>query len=381
MVCYRRFGHNEADEPAFTQPRMYELIDAHRSVRKLYTETLVNRGDLSLERGGGRARRLPGPARPRAFEETHASAAPEPRGQRRRAPRRSRPRRRRAWTARRRSSGSSNALVTLARGLPRATRSSSGSCTAGGTEFDSGSRRLGARRGVRVRLARCSRARRCASPARTRGAGTFSQRHGVLVDTRPSRSTCQLAHLSADQAPFMLYDSVLSEYAALGLRVRLLGRGSPGLGRLGGAVRRLHERRADHHRPVHRRGRGQVGPDLRARRCSSPTASRARARSTRARGIERFLALCAEDNLRVVYPSTAAQYFHVLRRQVAGARPQAARLLHAEALPAHGPGTGPASTSSPRARSTRRSTTRRATLDAGARATRAAVHAARSATS
>ncbi len=48
MVCYRRFGHNEADEPAFTQPKMYELIRAHRSVRKLYTETLVNRGDLSL---------------------------------------------------------------------------------------------------------------------------------------------------------------------------------------------------------------------------------------------------------------------------------------------------------------------------------------------
>ena len=48
MVCYRRYGHNEGDEPAFTQPRMYELIRAHRSVRKLYTETLVNRGDLTL---------------------------------------------------------------------------------------------------------------------------------------------------------------------------------------------------------------------------------------------------------------------------------------------------------------------------------------------
>ncbi|MDQ1534015.1 MAG: multifunctional 2-oxoglutarate metabolism enzyme, partial [Actinomycetota bacterium] len=49
LVCYRRYGHNEGDEPAFTQPRMYELIDARRSVRKLYTETLVNRGDLTLE--------------------------------------------------------------------------------------------------------------------------------------------------------------------------------------------------------------------------------------------------------------------------------------------------------------------------------------------
>ena len=49
MVCYRRYGHNEGDEPAFTQPRMYEVIGQRRSVRKLYTETLVNRGDLTLE--------------------------------------------------------------------------------------------------------------------------------------------------------------------------------------------------------------------------------------------------------------------------------------------------------------------------------------------
>ena len=49
MVCYRRYGHNESDEPAFTQPRMYEVIGKRRSVRKLYTELLVNRGDLTLE--------------------------------------------------------------------------------------------------------------------------------------------------------------------------------------------------------------------------------------------------------------------------------------------------------------------------------------------
>jgi len=49
MVCYRRHGHNEGDEPAFTQPRMYAAIDAKRSVRKLYSETLVNRGDIGIE--------------------------------------------------------------------------------------------------------------------------------------------------------------------------------------------------------------------------------------------------------------------------------------------------------------------------------------------
>ncbi|MDQ4024462.1 MAG: multifunctional oxoglutarate decarboxylase/oxoglutarate dehydrogenase thiamine pyrophosphate-binding subunit/dihydrolipoyllysine-residue succinyltransferase subunit, partial [Actinomycetota bacterium] len=49
LVCYRRYGHNEADEPAFTQPLMYSKIDERRSVRKLYTEALLNRGELSVE--------------------------------------------------------------------------------------------------------------------------------------------------------------------------------------------------------------------------------------------------------------------------------------------------------------------------------------------
>ncbi len=49
LVCYRRHGHNEGDDPSYTQPRMYALIDAMRSVRKLYTESLVRRGDITLE--------------------------------------------------------------------------------------------------------------------------------------------------------------------------------------------------------------------------------------------------------------------------------------------------------------------------------------------
>src|SRR5215210_354161 len=49
LVCYRRFGHNEGDDPSYTQPLMYKKIEARRSVRKQYTESLVNRGDLTLE--------------------------------------------------------------------------------------------------------------------------------------------------------------------------------------------------------------------------------------------------------------------------------------------------------------------------------------------
>ena len=49
MVCYRRRGHSEVDEPSFTQPLMYDTIDKKRSVRKIYTENLIGRGDISVE--------------------------------------------------------------------------------------------------------------------------------------------------------------------------------------------------------------------------------------------------------------------------------------------------------------------------------------------
>ena len=49
LICYRRRGHNEGDDPSFTQPLMYDTIEAKKSVRKLYTEALVGRGDITLE--------------------------------------------------------------------------------------------------------------------------------------------------------------------------------------------------------------------------------------------------------------------------------------------------------------------------------------------
>jgi len=49
LVCYRRRGHNEADDPSLTQPLMYEIIDQKRSTRKLYTEALIGRGDISSD--------------------------------------------------------------------------------------------------------------------------------------------------------------------------------------------------------------------------------------------------------------------------------------------------------------------------------------------
>ncbi len=70
MVCYRRRGHNEADNPSFTQPLMYDLIDAKRSVRKLYTEALIGRGDITIDEAEQALRDYQQELE-RAFTETH----------------------------------------------------------------------------------------------------------------------------------------------------------------------------------------------------------------------------------------------------------------------------------------------------------------------
>ena len=83
MVCYRRRGHNEGDDPSMTQPLMYNLIEAKRSVRKLYTESLIGRGDISVEEAEQALRDYQGQLE-RVFTETReAIAAVAGRGHRR----------------------------------------------------------------------------------------------------------------------------------------------------------------------------------------------------------------------------------------------------------------------------------------------------------
>ena len=67
--------------------------------------------------------------------------------------------------------------------------------------------------------------------------GTFTQRHAVLIDRQTGDEYTPLSHLDPGQAPFHIYDSLLSEYAAVGFRVRLLGRAPRSARRVGGAVR------------------------------------------------------------------------------------------------------------------------------------------------
>ncbi|MDP8937730.1 MAG: multifunctional oxoglutarate decarboxylase/oxoglutarate dehydrogenase thiamine pyrophosphate-binding subunit/dihydrolipoyllysine-residue succinyltransferase subunit, partial [Actinomycetota bacterium] len=219
MVCYRRHGHNEGDDPSYTQPLMYRAIEGHRSVRKLYTETLVRRGDIGVEE----AERALDDFIARmqtAFEETRQSAPPATRPE---------------------TEGPALVLPPLETGVDRAVLDqvvdAMHSPPAGFTVHPKLARQLEARRrlwadgqvdwslaeslafgsllleGTDIRLSGQDSRR-----------GTFSQRHSVLVDAETGGEWTPLAHLDdhgvqatqAGQAKFWVYDSMLSEYAALG---------------------------------------------------------------------------------------------------------------------------------------------------------------------
>jgi multifunctional 2-oxoglutarate metabolism enzyme len=325
MICYRRYGHNEADEPAFTQPRMYELIEQHPSPRTGYTETLVRRGDMTLEDaetvGEDLKTRLD-----TAFSETHRSAPPD-------ANQASTPD---APSEPRIAVPHADPSARIATGVDRwALARVVDGITSRPDGFS-----------VHPKLERILQAHKVAfdkdevdwslsetlafgslllegTPVRLAGQdtrrGTFSQRHGVLVDQRTEEEYVPLAHLAPDQGPFMLYDSVLSEYAALAFEygysvdypdALVLWEAQFGDFVNGAQIvldQFLSSAEDKWSQP------SSVGLLLpHGFEGQGPEHSSAR--------IERFLALCAEDNIRVVYPSTAAQYFHVLRRQALATR-------------------------------------------------------------
>ena len=309
MVCYRKYGHNEGDEPAFTQPKMYELIRARRSIRKLYTETLVNRGDLTPVEAEAALddfhARLD-----HAFDETHESGPPtipvhivvadevEAAVDTGVAPERLRhivdalvtwpddfsvnPKLEKILRARETEFSADRVDWALAESLA----------------FGS----LGLE-GIPVRLAGQDTRR-----------GTFSQRHSVLVDAITEAEFCPLRHVAIDQAPIAIFDSVLSEYAALGFEygysIADAGAWIGWEAQFGDFVNgaqiivdqfivAAEDKWGQQSRLTLLLPHGFEG--------QGPEHSSAR--------IERFLALCAGNNLRVCYPTTAAQYFHVLRRQ------------------------------------------------------------------
>ena len=313
MVCYRRFGHNEADEPSYTQPIMYGRIQSRRSVRKLYTETLVKRGDITIDEAE-RALEDFSARLQVALDETRQSAAPKP--------------------TRLVNAPTTEVLPSPPTGVGRDVldriASALHSAPEGFTVHPKLARQLEARaklygggevdwalgeamafgslllEGGDVRLAGQDTRR-----------GTFSHRHAVLVDYETGAEHVPLAALAPPgrQGRFFVYDSLLSEYAALGFEYgysvvhkdalvaweaqfgdfvngaqiiidQFIVAAEDKWGQTSGLTLLL---------PHGYEGQG-------------PEHSSAR--------LERFLTLSAEDNIQVVNVTTAAQYFHLLRRQV-----------------------------------------------------------------
>ncbi len=312
MICYRRHGHNEGDDPSYTQPLMYKRIEARRSVRKLYTESLVKRGDITLEECERALDDFQSKLQV-ALDHTRESAPPENAVAKSPPPPAGVLPHVETAVPRPVVDQVMTALMTVPDGFtihPKLAKQfetrhqmfEQGEVDWGFAEAIAlGSLLL---EGTPVRIAGQDSRR-----------GTFSHRHSTLVDYETGGEYLPLANLSPDQGKFFIYDSLLSEYAALGFEYgysvmhkdalvcweaqfgdfvngaqiildQYLVAAEDKWGQTSGLVLLL---------PHGYEGQG-------------PEHSSAR--------IERFLTLCAEDNIQLCNASTSAQYFHLLRRQM-----------------------------------------------------------------
>jgi multifunctional 2-oxoglutarate metabolism enzyme len=321
LVCYRRRGHNEADNPSFTQPLMYDLIDAKRSTRKLYTEALIGRGDITMEEAEQALRDYQQQLE-RAFTETRDAThrpAPEP-GAVTRAEPAPVPIDHRAVPTAISEEAIKQIIETQInppegftihpRLLPQLQRRAA---MVSDDAIDWATGELLAFGGVlidghTVRLVGQDTRR-----------GTFGQRHAVLVDRHTGGEYTPLRRFNSVGARFHVYDSLLSEFAAMGFeygysvaRPEALVCWEAQFGDfVNGAQTILDEFISSGEQKWGQRssvvlllphGYEGQGPDHSSAR------------------IERFLSLCAQDNMTVSMPSTPANYFHLLRWQALSGR-------------------------------------------------------------
>ena len=178
-----------------------------------------------------------------------------------------------------------------------------------------GRHRVGAGRGARVRVARHRGRERAPHRAGRRARHVRPPQRGAARPDDRRRRTRRSPTCPTRTAPSRSTTAPLSETAVLGFEYGFTVAAPDALDAVGGAVRRLRERRAARSSTSSSSPTARSGGTTRGSSCCCRTATRAAARSTRAARLERFLQLCAEGNMTVAYPSTPAQYFHLLRRQ------------------------------------------------------------------
>jgi 2-oxoglutarate dehydrogenase E1 component len=320
LVGYRRWGHNEGDEPSYTQPLMYKVIDAHPSVRELYARALIELGIVTGEDADRLLREVQERMRA-AHDELKASLGPG--GRRRREGRIGR-----GADAQVETAVSTDLLHELDEQLvavpegftihPKLVKPLERRRAAldeeGGIDWAQAESLAFATLlldGTPIRLTGQDTER-----------GTFSHRHLVLHDYETGEKYAPIEHLPGAKAAFHVYNSPLSETGALGFEYgysvacpRALVLWEAQFGDFVNSAQVIVDqfivsglsKWGESSRLTLLLPHGYEG--------NGPEHSSAR--------LERFMQLAAQENVRIVNCSTAAQYFHVLRRQA----------LHAKARP------------------------------------------------
>ena len=323
LVCYRRRGHNEADDPSLTQPLMYGIIDTKRSVRKHYTESLMGRGDISLEEAEGALKHFQEQLE-RVFQETRSkdeSTAFNDRdtdiletGQRDlelQAPAASVPTaiaQEQIDTVIASQLTMPDEFVVHPRLAPQLQRRAQ---MVADDAIDWG---MGEALAVGSLLMEGRTVRLAGQDSRR---GTFGHRHMVIVDKETGWQYKPLKQCYRNGGKLYVYDSLLSEYAAMGFeygysvaRPDALVMWEAQFGDFAdGAQTIIDEFISSGEQKWGQRsavtlllphGYEGQGPDHSSAR------------------VERFLQMCAQDNMTVAMPSTPASFFHLLRWQVLG---------------------------------------------------------------
>jgi 2-oxoglutarate dehydrogenase E1 component len=319
MYCYRRHGHNEGDEPSFTQPVLYRAIEKRKSVRDSYLDRLLESGGLT----SGEAEKIAADRIKKLEEDLSKARRPgyvpltdALRG---------------VWSGYR--GGPEPADIDIDTGVAKEKLSALlDAQTRLPEDFHPHPKIV---RGIRIRrelaqgkrpldwaaaesLAFASLAcdgYRVRLSGQDSARGTFSQRHGVLYDYEDGHAYVPLQHVASEQAPVEIYNSPLSEVGVLGFEYGYsldypddLVLWEAQFGDFVNAAQVIIDQFiASAEDKWHRlssivlllpHGFEGMGPEHSSAR------------------LERFLELAAEDNIQIVYPSTPAQYFHCLRRQM-----------------------------------------------------------------
>ena len=310
LVCYRRRGHNEGDDPSFTQPLMYDLIEQKRSTRRIYTESLIGRGDISLADAEDVMNRF----RERletVFKEVR-QAANTPDDEYRKVPY--------YPTKKVDDSGTSiseQMMATIAavhtnlpegfhvhpKVLPQLERRAK-AIMEGPIDWATGEILAFGSLLIEGRPVRIS--------GQDSRRGTFSQRFAAIVDRKTNEAWVPLKHLTADQAPFDVYDSLLSEYAAMGFEYGYSVAAPDALvlweaqfGDFANGAQTIADEFISSGNAKWTQKSGVVLLLPHGYEGQGPDHSSAR--------IERWLQLCSEGALAVCQPSTPASHFHLLR--------------------------------------------------------------------